>query len=84
MFCCPLHSVDWYLLHAVATVANERAAGAEQVAALLATRGLEPVTRAFSTVRAAHEAALREAGPDDRILVFGSFHTVAEVLELPR
>ncbi|MBX3717231.1 MAG: bifunctional tetrahydrofolate synthase/dihydrofolate synthase [Burkholderiales bacterium] len=68
----------------VATVANERAAGAEQVAALLATRGLEPVTRAFATVRAAHEAALREAGPDDRILVFGSFHTVAEVLELPR
>jgi dihydrofolate synthase/folylpolyglutamate synthase len=68
----------------VATVANERAAGAEQVAAMLAARGLGPVTRAFATVRAAHEAALREAGPDDRILVFGSFHTVAEVLELPR
>ena len=68
----------------VATVPNERAAGTAQVAALLAARGLAGRTRTFATVPLAYGAALREAGPNDRILVFGSFHTVAEVLELPR
>jgi dihydrofolate synthase/folylpolyglutamate synthase len=35
-------------------------------------------------VALAYDAALREAGPNDRIVVFGSFHTVAGVLEIPR
>ncbi|MBL0140599.1 MAG: bifunctional tetrahydrofolate synthase/dihydrofolate synthase [Betaproteobacteria bacterium] len=68
----------------VATVANERAASAAHVAALLASRDLAGRTRIFATVALAYEAALREAGPNDRILVFGSFHTVAGVLEAPR
>jgi len=68
----------------VATVAEERAASAAQVAQVLAARGLAGRTRTFATVAAAHAAALREAEPGDRILVFGSFHTVAEVLGLPR
>jgi dihydrofolate synthase/folylpolyglutamate synthase len=68
----------------VATVPGERAAGAAQVAALLAERGLAGRTRVFATVGLAYEAALREAGPNDRILVFGSFLTVAEVLEATR
>ena len=68
----------------VATMASERAASAAQVADLLAARGLAGRTRVFATVPLAYEAALREAGPNDRILVFGSFHTVAGVLETPR
>lgn len=68
----------------VATVADDRAAPAQAVAQLLAARGLAGRTRVFATVALAHEAALREAGPNDRILVFGSFHTVAAVLEMPR
>ncbi|HEX4944361.1 MAG TPA: cyanophycin synthetase, partial [Usitatibacteraceae bacterium] len=68
----------------VATVANERAASASQVAGLLAARGLADRTRVFATVPLAYEAALREAGPNDRIIVFGSFHTVAGVLETLR
>jgi dihydrofolate synthase/folylpolyglutamate synthase len=68
----------------VATVASERAAGAEQLAALLAGKGLAARTRAFASVPLAYEAALRAAGPNDRILVFGSFLTVAAVLERPR
>ncbi|PWB61071.1 MAG: bifunctional tetrahydrofolate synthase/dihydrofolate synthase [Betaproteobacteria bacterium] len=68
----------------VATVPGERAASASRVAGLLAERGLGGRTRVFATVRLAWEAALREAGPDDRILVFGSFLTVAEVLEAAR
>jgi dihydrofolate synthase/folylpolyglutamate synthase len=65
----------------VASVPDERAAPAAKVAAILAARGLEGRTRVFATVPLAYEAARREAGPNDRILVFGSFHTVAAVLE---
>jgi dihydrofolate synthase/folylpolyglutamate synthase len=68
----------------VSAVRGERAASAAHVAGLLGERGLGSRTRTFASVALAHEAALREAGPNDRILVFGSFHTVAEVLELPR
>jgi dihydrofolate synthase/folylpolyglutamate synthase len=58
----------------------DRAASAEAVATVLAGRGLEAKTRTFATVPAALAAARREAGPNDRIVVFGSFHTVAEAL----
>jgi len=68
----------------VATVANERAASAAQLEQLLTGRGCAGRTRAFATVPLAYAAALREAGPNDRILVFGSFHTVADVLGMPR
>lgn len=68
----------------VAAVASERAAPAGRVAELLAARGLAGRTRVFATVALAYEAALREAGPNDRILVFGSFHTVADALGVPR
>jgi dihydrofolate synthase / folylpolyglutamate synthase len=65
----------------VAAASVERAAPAQKVAEILAQRGLQDVTRTFATVPAALEAARREAGPDDRIVVFGSFHTVAEALQ---
>jgi dihydrofolate synthase/folylpolyglutamate synthase len=65
----------------VAAANAERAAPAQKVAEILAQRGLGGVTRTFATVPAALEAARREAGPDDRIVVFGSFHTVAEALQ---
>ena len=68
----------------VATVASERAAGVDRLAEALARHGLGDRVRRFATVPLAYEAALREAGPDDRILVFGSFLTVANVLRLPR
>ena len=58
----------------------ERAASAEAVARILAGRGLEGRTRTFATVAAALDAARRQAGLNDRIVVFGSFHTVAEAL----
>jgi dihydrofolate synthase/folylpolyglutamate synthase len=58
----------------------ERAASAAQVAKVLAERGLEGRTRTFASIPAALAAARREAGPNDRIVVFGSFHTVAEAL----
>ncbi|MEP7067665.1 MAG: bifunctional tetrahydrofolate synthase/dihydrofolate synthase [Usitatibacter sp.] len=58
----------------------ERAAPGAEVAKVLASRGLGDLTRTFATIPAALAAARREAGPNDRIVVFGSFHTVAEAL----
>ena len=68
----------WY----VAAAQSDRAAPAEQVAQLLAARAAP--TRAFATVAAALEAARRDAGPNDRIVVFGSFYTVADALRNAR
>jgi len=75
------HRIDaWY----VAAADAERAAPAATVAKMLADRGLEKATRTFATVPLALENARREAGPNDRILVFGSFYTVAEALRSVR
>lgn len=68
----------------VATVPEARAAGTERLAKELAERGLEKATRTFATVTAALEAARRDAGPNDRILVFGTFPAVAEALRALR
>ena len=75
------HRVDaWY----VAAADADRAAPAAQVAKLLAQRGAGEATRTFASVPLALEAARRDAGPNDRILVFGSFYTVAEALRSVR
>ncbi len=68
----------------VAAPPSARAAPAADVAALLAARGLGEATRAFAGIDAALAAARREAGPNDRIVVFGSFYTVAEALRFAR
>src|SRR5204863_7280850 len=68
----------------VATPESERGAPAGEVAKLLETRGLAATTRTFATVSAALETARREAGANDRIVVFGSFYTVAEALRFAR
>jgi dihydrofolate synthase / folylpolyglutamate synthase len=70
----------WY----VSSAQVERAAPAARLAEALARRGLEKTTRAFATVASAFDAARRDAGPNDRIVVFGSFHTVAETLRPAR
>jgi len=71
---------DWYVSAAVA----DRAAPVQRVAELLAERGLAGHTRSFATVEAALAEARRNAGPNDRIIVFGSFHTVAEAMSSVR
>ena len=38
----------------------------------------------FEEVRLAYQSALSRATENDRIVVFGSFHTVAEVMDVPR
>jgi dihydrofolate synthase/folylpolyglutamate synthase len=70
----------WY----VAAAQAERAASAAGVAKILSDRGLAEATRTFATVANALETARRDAGPNDRIVVFGSFYTVAEALRSAR
>ena len=72
----------WYVSAAQA----ERAASASQVAEVLFEKHLADRTRMFATVASALDAARRDAGPNDRIVVFGSFYTVGGVLKdgLPR
>jgi dihydrofolate synthase/folylpolyglutamate synthase len=73
------HRIDrWF----IAAPASERAASAADVAQVLAARGA--AARSFASVGAALEEARRQAGPNDRIVVFGSFYTVADALRSVR
>lgn len=71
------HVHAWYL-------GELKVAGRGQTTELLA-QGLGPLRGRVSChtdVKAAYEAACQQAGPDDRIVVFGSFHTVEAVLRI--
>lgn len=59
---------------------NSRAASADQLKADLGAMGC--VSTAYPSVAEALEAALCEAGEYDRVLVVGSFFTVAEALQI--
>ena len=63
---------QWYL----ASLDVPRAATAQQLEDALDGRD----THIFNDVDSAHQAALSDADPEDRVVVFGSFYTVAEVL----
>ncbi len=67
---------DWYL----ASLSGPRAASSAQLAMALGERGL---AMTFESVTAAYDAALAASGPDDMVIVFGSFYTVAAVLAEP-
>ena len=68
--------VDHWL---ASTLLPPRGASAAQLAQALRRAGVAAV-REFETPVLAYAAACSEAGDDDRIVVFGSFHTVADVL----
>ena len=65
---------DW----SVTTVTAPRAASAAMVADALIGLGRQP--RCYASVALALDAACRDAGDHDRIVVFGSFYTVADAL----
>ncbi len=67
---------SWYI---GALPENPRAAAVDMLSAKLRTGGVESFMKA-ATVDAAYERALANAQPGDRVLVFGSFFTVAAVL----
>jgi dihydrofolate synthase/folylpolyglutamate synthase len=66
----------WY----AATLDNPRGATAGELARAIAAADAGAAAREFPTPDAAFAAAREDAGGDDRIIVFGSFFTVANVM----
>jgi dihydrofolate synthase/folylpolyglutamate synthase len=66
---------DWY----PASLSGPRGAPAARLIEALAHHGVAGVS-GFDTITAAHTAAMNEARTDDRVVTFGSFFTVAEVM----
>lgn len=66
---------EWH----IAPLDMPRGMSMEALQAEFAKQGISNI-HAFDTVAAAYQAALAKAGENDRIVVFGSFHTVAEVM----
>ncbi len=66
---------SWY----PATLSGLRGASASRILQALSELGVGAV-QGYESVTAAHTAALRAAKPDDRVVTFGSFFTVAEVM----
>lgn len=66
----------WY----VAPLPSPRSATTEQLLQALTAGGVTAPVTAFADVRAAYEAAGCDARPDDRIVVFGSFYAVGDIL----
>ncbi|HKQ30970.1 MAG TPA: cyanophycin synthetase, partial [Burkholderiales bacterium] len=63
----------------VAALTTPRAATVEEIAAVFAANGIKNV-RGYPDIRSAYDAAYASAGKDDRIVVFGSFYTVGDIL----
>ncbi|MGB8339194.1 MAG: bifunctional tetrahydrofolate synthase/dihydrofolate synthase [Burkholderiales bacterium] len=75
------HRIDhWY----VAGLPVPRGASDEMLAQLLEKAGEGSKTRRFGTVSNAYAAACEAAARNDRIIVFGSFYTVADVMRAQR
>jgi dihydrofolate synthase/folylpolyglutamate synthase len=68
----------WYL----APLPVARGASATQLSEEFAALGMS--AGLYSDVVSAWHAACQEAGPADTIVAFGSFYTVADILELSR
>lgn len=65
----------WYL----GDLSIDRALDASDYQSLLAAQSSAPVS-CFSDLAAAFDAAIEAAKPEDRVVVFGSFYTVAELV----
>lgn len=65
----------------VAALPAARAASAERLVQILGENAPQAVVHEHGNVTEAYQAAMAQARPGDRIVVFGSFYTVAEVLQ---
>jgi dihydrofolate synthase/folylpolyglutamate synthase len=71
------HQIDhWY----AASVSGGRGLAAERLAERLASAGAAGCSVVDGDIVAAWERAAAEAGPGDRILVFGSFYAIGDFL----
>lgn len=76
-----LGKIDVWL---VADLAGPRGAAADTLAEILAAATPVSPIETFASPLQAFERSLKLAGENDRIVVFGSFHTVAAVLRKPK
>jgi dihydrofolate synthase/folylpolyglutamate synthase len=68
---------NWHL----ATLPGPRGVTADRLAEILAASGVEKGVFRHDSPAAAYEAARAKAGENDRIVVFGSFLTVTDVMQ---
>jgi dihydrofolate synthase/folylpolyglutamate synthase len=66
----------WHL----ASLGTGRGASAQDLQAALNSAGVSAPVTQHSAVTQAYAAALADAGPGDRVVVFGSFYTVGAIL----
>jgi dihydrofolate synthase/folylpolyglutamate synthase len=65
---------EWY----TAPLKGKRAAPMTMLEDSFTAAGVNQVSF-FDSIEAAYDQAIQEAKPGDRLLIFGSFHTVSEV-----
>jgi len=76
--------IDFWFIAGLEALAGERGATVETLATRLEAHGAGARVSRHVSVAMAYAAARERAGQNDRILVFGSFYTVAEILRLAR
>lgn len=59
----------------------ERGLLADELLTIVTSRSMNAVTRCFNDPVEAWKSASASAGPEDRIVAFGSFHTVGDILD---
>jgi len=74
--------IDFWCIAGLESVAGGRGATAQMLADKLEAHGLGGRFSRHVSIAKAYAAAREKAGENDRILVFGSFYTVAEILQL--
>ena len=74
--------IDHWCVAGLESTAGERGATVELLAGKLDAHGLAGRYSRHISIAKAYAAARERAGENDRILVFGSFYTVAEILQL--
>ena len=65
----------------VATLPGPRGADARRIEQALRSIGISAPVNCFDSPADAYQCAIRSAGQDDKILVFGSFFTVGAVVQ---
>ena len=74
--------IDFWCIAGLESAAGSRGATAEIMVGKLEAHGLGGQYSSHVSIAKAYAAAREKAGENDRILVFGSFYTVAEILRL--
>ena len=69
---------DWF----IAEIQNERAASIETISNTIQKINLSAHIEAFKNIQEAYQFASKEVTRNDRIIVFGSFFTVADIMKI--